>query len=32
MWRETSHRTGSRGHPSHTIPLGVIVCYNLLQR
>jgi len=32
MWRETSHRTGSRGHPSHTTPLGVIVCYNLLQR
>lgn len=28
----TSHRTGSRGHPSHTTPLGVIVCYNLLQR
>ncbi|KAA5093214.1 hypothetical protein F2Z46_23915, partial [Bacteroides fragilis] len=28
MWRETSHRTGSRGHPSHTTPLGVIVCYN----
>ena len=24
MWRETSHRTGSRGHPSHTTPLGVV--------
>ena len=25
MWRETSHRTGLRGHPSHTTPLGLAI-------